>query len=94
MKPEPCRCPPRPRSEASGSAHETRLLEDWQATHGAHPYARMRDALAGALQEAEGATGDAEAVLCMVADVFGVPREALLRAVVCHPEAAERPVSP
>lgn len=76
-----CRCPVRPwatpGSFASGSTYETRAVEAWQAEHGDHPYAKARDELAGALQQAENRVGSGTAVLAMVADVFGLPRESV-----------------
>ena len=82
QNPVECRCPVRPcfslGSLVSGSATEDRALREWEATHGAHPYAKVRDELATALQVAEGKVRSGEAVLDMVADVFGMRRGALL----------------
>lgn len=73
-----CRCPVRPYytlgSMASGSNHESVLLNHWQAEHGAHPYAKVRDELARAVQTAEKDLSSGEAVLDMVHDIFGLPR--------------------
>jgi hypothetical protein len=75
-----CRCPVRPYatlgSFASGSTSEEARLRVWQVEHGNHPYAKARDELAGALQQAEGKVGTGPAVLDMVHDVFGVERRA------------------
>jgi hypothetical protein len=79
-KDEECRCPVRPAyspgSMASGSAHETALLNRWQADHGHHRYGKARDELALQLQIAESKVRSGDAVLDMVADVFGMPRPA------------------
>lgn len=73
-----CRCPVRPYASlgslASGSASETSSLYRWEAEHGDHPYAKARDELADALQNAEVRVGSDSAVLDMVADVFGLAR--------------------
>lgn len=73
-----CRCPVRPYytpgSLGSGSSHESALLDRWQAEHGAHPYAKVRDELARAVQAAEKDVGSGEAVLDMVHDIFGLVR--------------------
>lgn len=53
---------------------ETAALRAWEAEHGHHPYAKARDELARALQCAEGSVNSGEAVLDMVADVFGLAR--------------------
>lgn len=52
-------------------------MDAWQERHGNHPYAKARDELAGALQQAEARIGSAYAVLNMVADVFSLPRESV-----------------
>lgn len=76
-----CRCPVRPwatpGSFASGSVYETRAVEAWTAEHGNHAYAKARDELAGAIQNAESRVGSGAAALDMVADVFGISRECI-----------------
>jgi hypothetical protein len=70
-----CRCPVRPYftpgSFASGSQHETRLVDEWNMTHAHHPYAKARDELAGAMQAAESAVRSGEAVLQMAHEIVG-----------------------
>jgi hypothetical protein len=76
-QPAVCRCPNRPyaSSWARDSAMEQAQLQQWDEEHGSHPYARARDTLAQALQSAEGAVHSGPAVLDMVHDVFGLPRQ-------------------
>lgn len=73
-----CRCPVRPYyapgSLGAGSVVETESVKRWVMEHASHPYAQARDDLARSLQFAESRVGSGEAVLDMVADVFGLPR--------------------
>ena len=79
---ETCRCPNRPRFPSLGrdSAAETAAMRRWDYEHGHHAYAKARDTLAQALQYAEGSVSRdeqrkaGEAVLDMVADVYGMRR--------------------
>jgi hypothetical protein len=72
-----CRCPNRPRfpGMARDSVAETAAIRHWVAEHASHPYAQARDDLARSLQFAESRVGSGAAVLDMVADVFGLPRQ-------------------
>lgn len=76
MDAKDCRCPPRPYLGGMARDSQMQIAADgrWEQEHGSHPYARSRDNLAHALQYAEGTAGSGEAVLDMVADVFGQPR--------------------
>lgn len=73
----PCRCPARPYTNPGSFAYESAYaaLKEWNEEHGAHPYAKARDELAKALHIAEGTVHRTPAVLDMVADVFGMPRQ-------------------
>lgn len=80
-----CRCPTRPfftpGSMGSGSAQETEMLRRWSLEHGSHPYAHARDELAGAIQQAESRVHSGESVLVMAADILGMPRPVLQKAL-------------
>jgi hypothetical protein len=65
---------------ARDSTMERNALARWQEEHGHHAYAKTRDRLVGAIQEAETAIRDGEqrkageAVLDMVHDIMGAER--------------------
>lgn len=69
---------------------ETAALQAWDREHSHHPYAKARDELAKALQIAETAVkrgeqdGAGQAVLDMVADVFGMERPAPVGPITPH----------
>lgn len=79
MEPNECRCPTRPHgsSWARGSMAEKLARDAWERQHGEHPYAKARDELAVALHHADGRVVSGSAVLNMVADSFGLPRESV-----------------
>jgi len=93
MNDESCRCPNRPYSIswASGSEWEREQLARWDAAHAHHPYAKARDQLAKALQQAEGTVHSGLAVLDMVSDVYGIRRAGLVAGTT---SAVERGTSP
>lgn len=82
MNEKTCRCPNRPYfgSMARDSLMERNALAQWQQEHGHHAYAKTRDRIAGAIQEAESAIRgeegrkSGEAVLDMVHDIMGAKR--------------------
>ena len=76
-----CRCPVRPYysigSLASGSTHETALLDRWEREHSHHAFAKARDKLATAFQSIEGLQPDGtrlsgEDLLLMTRQIFDV----------------------
>lgn len=72
-----CLCPVRPMytigSMGSGSVHEMHLMDEWNATHAHHPYAKARDELAKAMQNAEKDVRSGAIMWRMAHEVMGLP---------------------